>query len=173
MQSSAAEEIFDYAVRCEAQPGGAEEAMRLYHRVIEMQPQWSEPHINLGCVFYKAGELEKARVEFSVALELESDSIVAHFNLGCVHDEMGNAETAIEHLRRAIELDPAHADAHFNLASTYEKSGQKKLALQHWISYLQLQSRGPWADFAREQVQKSEGPRPPVSPIPFRPRKPS
>ncbi|HLW81480.1 MAG TPA: tetratricopeptide repeat protein [Candidatus Acidoferrales bacterium] len=169
MHSGAAEQIFEYAVCCEAHPDGAEEAMRLYRRVIDMQPLWSEPHINLGCVFYKAGELEKARLEFCAALEIEPESVVGHFNLGCVLDEMGSSEKAIEHLRRATELDPAHADAHFNLASTYEKSGHKKLALQHWISYLQLQSRGPWADFARTQIKKSEAPKTPLAPIPFRP----
>lgn len=173
MQSSAAEEIFEYAVRCESQPDGAEEAMRLYRRVIEMQPRWSEPHINLGCVFYKAGDLEKARLEFCAALELEAESVVGHFNLGCVFDEIGASEKAIQHLHRAIELDPSHADAHFNLASTYEKSGRKQLALQHWISYLQLQSRGPWADFARAQVEKCAPPKIPTPPIPFRPRKPN
>lgn len=173
MQSSAAEEIFEYAVRCESQPDGTEEAMRLYRRVIELQPRWSEPHINLGCVFYKTGELEKARQEFCAALELEAESVVGHFNLGCVFDEMGDSEKAIQYLHRAIELDPSHADAHFNLASTYEKSGRKQLALQHWISYLQLQSRGPWADFARAQVQKCAPPKVPTPPIPFRPRKPN
>ena len=173
MQSSAAEEIFEYAVRCESQPDGTEEAMRLYRRVIEMQPRWSEPHINLGCVFYKAGELEKARLEFWAALDLEPDSVVGHFNLGCVFDEIGDSEKAIQHLRSAVELDPSHADAHFNLASTYEKNGRKQLALQHWISYLQLQSRGPWADFARAQLQKSAPPKTPSPPIPFRPRKPN
>lgn len=173
MQSSAAEEIFEYAVRCESQPEGTEEAMRLYRRVIEMQPRWSEPHINLGCVFYKTGELEKARSEFSAALELEPDSVVGHFNLGCVLDEIGDSQKAIQHLQRAVEIDPSHADAHFNLASTYEKNGRKQLALQHWISYLQLQSRGPWADFARAQIQKSAAPKKPAPPIPFRPRKPN
>lgn len=173
MDSAAAEQIFAYAVRCETQPDGAEEAMRLYRRVAELQPRWSEPRINLGCIFYKAGELEKARQEFSAALEVEPESVIANFNLGCVLDEMGNAEKAIEHLGRAIEFDPSHADAHFNLASTYEKSGRKQLALQHWISYLQLQTRGPWADFARAQVKKSEPPKTPPAPIPFRPHKPN
>jgi len=173
MRSAAADEIFEQAVHCEAQPGRAEEAMRLYRRVIEMQPQWSEPHINLGCIFYKAGELEKAREEFYAALRAEPDCVVGHFNLGCVLDEMGESQKAIEHLQRSIELDPSHADAHFNLASTYEKLGQKQLALQHWLSYVQLQSRGPWADFARTQIRNSTPSKNPPAPVPFRPQNPN
>lgn len=169
MDARTADELFEYAVRCESRPGGFDEAIHVYQQVIEMQPRWSEPHINLGCVYYQRGEMQNAYAAFCAALEREPDNVVAHFNLGCVLDEIGRAEDAVEHLRRATELDPAHADAHFNLASAYEKQGRKQLALQHWLLYLQQQSHGPWADFARSQLKKSRTPVTPTSPIPFRP----
>ncbi|MFZ0640588.1 MAG: tetratricopeptide repeat protein [Candidatus Acidiferrales bacterium] len=169
MESRAADQLFEYAVRCEGRPEGLDEAMRVYQQVIEMQPGWSEPHINLGCVYYQRGEMQNAQAAFCAALEREPDNVVAHFNLGCVLDEVGRLEEAIEHLRRATELEPTHSDAHFNLASAYEKQGRKQLALQHWILYLQQQSHGPWADFARAQLRKSRTPANPAAPIPFRP----
>ena len=168
MESRAADQLFEYAVRCEGRPEGLNEAMRVYQQVIEMQPRWSEPHINLGCVYYQRGEMQNAQAAFCAALEREPDNVVAHFNLGCVLDEIGRLEEAIEHLRRATELEPTHADAHFNLASAYEKQGRKQLALQHWILYLQQQSHGPWADFARSQLRKSRAPTNMAAPIPFR-----
>lgn len=168
LEPRAADQLFEYAVRCEGKPGGIDEAIHVYQQVIQMQPRWAEPHINLGCVYYQRGEMQNAYAAFCAALELEPDSIVAHFNLGCVLDEMGRAEETVEHLRRATELDPTHADAHFNLASAYEKQGRKQLALQHWILYLQLQSHGPWADFARLQLKKASAPKAPSAPIPFR-----
>lgn len=170
MQAPAADQLFEYAVRCEGRPEGIDEAIGLYQQVIQMQPRWTEPHINLGCIYYQRGEMQNAYAAFCAALELEPDSIVAHFNLGCVLDEMGRSEETIEHLRRATELDPTHADAHFNLASAYEKQGRKQLALQHWILYLQQQSHGPWADFARLQLKKANAPKAPSAPIPFHPR---
>ena len=114
--------------------------------------------------------MQNALAVFLAAIDLEPHNVTAHFNLGCAFDEMGRLDDAIEHLRRATELEPAHADAHFNLASAYEKRGQKQLALQHWISYLQQQPRGPWADFARTQLKKAQVPKPSSSPIPFRSR---
>lgn len=168
MESLAADQLFEYAVRCEARPGGADEAIRIYQQVSEMQPEWSEPHINTGCIYYQRSEMQNAHAAFRTALELDPHSVTAHFNLGCVLDEMGRVDEAVEHLRRATELDPEHADAHFNLASAYEKQGQKKFALQHWISYLQWQPTGPWADFARTQLKKSRSPEKPQPPIPFR-----
>ena len=169
MESRSADDMFAYAVQCEGRPGGIDEAIRAYQHVSEMQPRWSEPHINLGCIYYQRGEMQNARAAFSAALEREPNNVIAHFNLGCVMDEVGRLDEAVAHLRRAVELDPAHADAQFNLASAYEKQGRKQLALQHWILYLQQQSRGPWADFARSQLKKSSPPRTPVTPIPFRP----
>lgn len=169
MEPRAAEQLFEYAVRCEGRPGGLDEAIRVYQQVIEIQPRWSEPHINLGCVYYQRGEMQNAHAAFRTALEIEPHNVIAHFNLGCVLDEAGDLEGAIEHLRRATELEPSHGDAHFNLASAYEKRGQKQLALQHWISYLQHQPQGPWADFARTQLKKVHKPRTPSAPIPFRP----
>lgn len=168
MHSRSADQLFEYAVQSEAKPGGLDEAIRIYQQVIEMQPQWSEPHINIGCIYYQRGEMQNAHAAFRAAIELEPHNVIAHFNLGCAFDEMGRLDDAIEHLRRAAELEPTHADAHFNLASAYEKRGQKKLALQHWISYLQQQPRGPWADFARAQLKKSQPPKTPSRPIPFR-----
>lgn len=170
MEPRAADELFEYAVRCEGRPGGIEEAIGVYQQVIEMQPRWSEPHINLGCIYYQRGEMQNAYAAFCAALRLEPDNVVAHFNLGCVLDEMGRLTEAIEHLCRATELEPTHADAHFNLASAYEKQGNKQMALQHWILYLQQQSHGPWADFARLQLKKASPPKTPAAPIPFRPQ---
>lgn len=168
MDHRTADELFEYAVRCEARPGGMDEAIRVYQQVSQNQPRWSEPHINTGCIYYQRGEMQNAHAAFRTALELDPQNVTAHFNLGCVLDEMGQFEEAIEHLRRATELDPEHADAHFNLASAYEKHGQKKLALQHWILYLRWQPTGPWADFARTQLKKSQSPAKPQPPIPFR-----
>lgn len=168
MDNRAADQLFEYAVRCEGRPGGTDEAVRIYQQVSQMEPRWSEPHINTGCIYYQRGEMQNAHAAFRVALELDPHNVTAHFNLGCVLDEMGRLDEAVEHLRQATELDPEHADAHFNLASAYEKKGEKKLALQHWILYLRWQPTGPWADFARTQLKKSQSPEKPHPPIPFR-----
>ena len=170
MDSRTADELFEQALKYETLPGKIDEAVQLYRRVIEIQLDWCEPHINLGCIFFQLGELENARNSFCTALALDPQNAVCHFNLGCILDEIGEFERAVEHLRRAIEIEPGHADAHFNLASAYEKHGDNQLALQHWILYLQHQSSGPWADYARSQLNKMRSPQAASVLIPFRPR---
>lgn len=169
MDSRTAEELLEHAIGWESDPGGAEDAIRIYRRVIAMRPEWLEPHINLGCLLYQVGRLDEACDSFREALEIFPAHAIAHFNLGCALDELGDLDEAVVHLARAVELVPDHADAHFNLASVYEKRGQKRLALEHWINYLRFQPRGPWADYARARMDNIRTRRTPPAPIPIRP----
>lgn len=169
MDSRTVEELFEHAIARESDPGGIEDAIRIYQRVIATRPEWLEPHINLGCLSYQVGRLEEACESFRKALDIFPDHAIAHFNLGCALDELGDLDGAAVHLARAVQLVPDHADAHFNLASVYEKSGQKQLALEHWINYLRFQPQGPWADYARTRMDNIRTRRPPPAPIPIRP----
>lgn len=169
MDSRTAEELFEHAIARESDPGGVEDAIRIYQRVIAIRPEWLEPHINLGCLLYQVGRLEEACESFRKSLAIFPDHAIAHFNLGCALDELGDLDGAAAHLARAVRLVPDHADAHFNLASVYEKRGQKQLALEHWINYLRFQPQGPWADYARTRMDNIRTHPHPPAPIPIRP----
>jgi tetratricopeptide (TPR) repeat protein len=71
-----------------------------------------------------------------------------------VLDETGNVDDSISAYRSAIQLAPTYADAHYNLALAYERKGEARQALQHWKAYLKLDSNGPWAVHARNQVAR-------------------
>jgi hypothetical protein len=51
-------------------------------------------------------------------------------------------------------LAPTYADAHYNLALALEKARQPRKALHHWQAYAKLDSMGPWAIHARNQIRK-------------------
>jgi tetratricopeptide (TPR) repeat protein len=169
MDSRGAEELFDFAILRESQPGGMDDAIRAYRRVIELRPEWFEPYVNLGCLYYELGKLENACQAFQYGIELSPQDAVAHFNLGCVLEELGELDKAIEHLERATELMPDHADARFNLASAYEKRGENRLALHHWILYLHHQPKGPAAEYARSRLERIRTRHTPQPPVPIRP----
>jgi tetratricopeptide (TPR) repeat protein len=168
MASRGAEEWFELALACDAEPGKLEDSAAAYRRVVELEPRWVEAHINLGVTLYHLGQLREARRAFSAALALEPGSAVAHFNLGCVLDELDELDQAIEHLRQAVKMMPAHADAHFNLAMAYEKRGEPVRAREHWSLYLRHEPRGAWADYARARLAGPAIVRRPSAPIPFR-----
>ncbi|PYX78066.1 MAG: hypothetical protein DMG66_06225, partial [Acidobacteria bacterium] len=74
--------------------------------------------------------------------------------LGNVLDETGRLADAVNAYRQAISLAPTYADAHYNLALAYEKLRQPRTALRHWRAYVKLDTVGPWAVHARNQIQK-------------------
>jgi tetratricopeptide (TPR) repeat protein len=71
-----------------------------------------------------------------------------------VLDETGRLDEGIRAYQSAIALAPTYADAHYNLALAFEKSRQPRQALRHWRAYAKLDTAGPWAIHARNQIKK-------------------
>ena len=69
-------------------------------------------------------------------------------------DETGRLPEAARAYKQAIQLAPTYADAHYNLALAYEKMKQPRRALRHWRTYTKLDTLGPWAVHARNQIQR-------------------
>lgn len=164
------EELFEMALDCETHPEFLPQAAENYRRAIELAPQWTEAHINLGVALYQMGRIEEAREEFSMAVELDPLNGISQYNLGCVLEEQGESAEAIVYLERAARAMPAHADVHFNLALAYERRGERRLAREQWMLYLRFAPTGPWADQARARLKQCTPRRKQSAPIPF-PRK--
>ncbi|MBI3662589.1 MAG: tetratricopeptide repeat protein [Acidobacteria bacterium] len=163
-----AEEWFEMGMATDSRRESLPQAVEAYRRAIELAPEWVDARINLGTALYQMSELEEARRAFEAALEVDEGSATAHFNLGCVLDDLEEYDKAIHHLRRAAAIAPHHADTYFNLALVLEKRGKTGKAREHWASYLRLQPRGPWAEYARTRLRTAN--RPPgtrLTPIPF------
>ena len=71
-----------------------------------------------------------------------------------VLDETGRVAEAIQTYTAALQLAPTYADAHYNLALAYEKMKQPRKALPHWRAYVKLDTTGPWATHAKNQITK-------------------
>ena len=169
MTARTPEELFEFALDCEAYPESLPQAVDTYQRIIDQTPDWIDAHINLGVALYQMGKVDEARSEFQAAVQLDPLNGISRYNLGCVLEEQGEISAAIEHLRRAARAMPAHPDVHFNLALAYEKSGQPKLAREQWTLYLRYAPNGAWAEQARTRLRQSSSRRKrPSAPIPFR-----
>lgn len=168
VSSHTAQEWFDIGMANDSRRETLPRAVEAYRRAAELAPHWVDARINLGTALYQMSDLDEAQRAFESALAVDESNATAHFNLGCVLDDLEKPDEAIAHLRRSSELAPNHADTHFNLALLLEKRGKLGKSREHWASYVRLQPRGPWADFARTRLRAAN--RPPgtrLTPIPF------
>jgi tetratricopeptide (TPR) repeat protein len=149
-----ATELFARGIALEEDPGSQTEAISTYQRVLELDPEHAAAHINIGTLYYNRQEYAQAEHHYRRAIEIDSRYALAYFDLGNVLDETGRVTEAIQTYQTALQLAPTYADAHYNLALAYEKVKEPRKALQHWRAYVKLDTTGPWATHARNQVQR-------------------
>ncbi len=150
-----AAELFARGVALEENPASQLEAVAAYEKVLELDPAHAAAHINLGTIYYNRQEYTRAEKHYRKAIDVDPRYALAYFDLGNVLDETGRVPDAISAYKTALLLAPTYADAHYNLALAYEKIREPRKALPHWRAYVRLDTSGPWAIHARNQIHKT------------------
>ena len=83
--------------------------MQQYQEALRLNPDYAEPHYNLGNAVRDLGRLRAAVAHYQEAIRLKPDYADAHNNLGNVLGDQGELEEAIACYRRSIQLKPANA----------------------------------------------------------------
>jgi tetratricopeptide (TPR) repeat protein len=148
-------ELFAHGIALEEDPNNQLQAIATYQRVLELDPDHAAAHINLGTLYYNRQEYALAEKHYRRAIEVDARYALAYFDLGNVLDETGRVAEAIRTYSTALQLAPTYADAHYNLALAYEKVKEPRKALKHWRAYVKLDTTGPWAVHARNQIQRT------------------
>ncbi len=86
--------------------GDHRKAIVYYEKAIQIQPDYSDVHYNLGRVFQELGEHKKAIIYYEKVIQIKPDYSKAHNNLGVVHQEMGEYRKAINVYKKAIKFIP-------------------------------------------------------------------
>lgn len=84
--------------------------LTLWEDTVAKSPNKARPHNNLGYIYLKRGDSEKAALEFNRALELNPAFTKASLNLGYVYLLQGDVESARRVYLKALAYDPASAD---------------------------------------------------------------
>ena len=147
-------ELFARGIALEDDPNNHAAAIQTYERVLELDPGHAAAHINVGTLYYNRQDYALAERHYRQAIEVDPRYALAYFDLGNVLDETGRVTEAIQTYNTALQLAPTYADAHYNLALAYEKMKEPRKALKHWRAYVKLDTTGPWAIHARNQIQR-------------------
>jgi tetratricopeptide (TPR) repeat protein len=146
--------LFAQGIALEEDPNTQVQAIAAYQRVLELDPEHAAAHINLGTLHYNRQDYTLSEKHYRAAIEIDPRYALAYFDLGNVLDETGRVTEAIQAYNTALQLAPTYGDAHYNVALAYEKVREPRKALRHWRAYVKLDTSGPWAVHARNQIQR-------------------
>ena len=146
--------LFAQGIALEEDPSNQVQAIAAYQRVLELDPEHAAAHINLGTLYYNRQDYRLSEKHYRAAIEIDPRYALAYFDLGNVLDETGRVTEAIRAYNTALQLAPTYGDAHYNVALAYEKVREPRKALKHWRAYVKLDTSGPWAVHARNQVKR-------------------
>ncbi len=146
--------LFAQGIALEEDPNTQGQAIAAYQRVLELDPEHAAAHINLGTLHYNRQDYTLAEKHYRAAVAIDPRYALAYFDLGNVLDETGRVTEAIQAYNTALQLAPTYGDAHYNVALAYEKVREPRKALKHWRAYVKLDTSGPWAVHARNQIQR-------------------
>ena len=122
----------------------------LWNHTLAVTAENDVAHNNLGFLFLRRGELDKAISEFQTALDIRSRNTQSHYSLGAalIQSNLGNAlarnqrwDAAVDHLQEAVRLRPDYADAYFNLGSVLFQEGKIDQAIAEWQKTLAINPR--------------------------------
>ena len=119
----------------------AKEAARLNERS-------SKPYREMGRLFGKKRDLEKARLCFEKAVEINRLDVVSYHALGQIYYHQGKMDMALENFNLAMEISPRHAGRAMNFAKLLIK--KKMLPEAEKILRLVLKIKGSDLDFKEE-----------------------
>jgi len=94
-------------------------------------PSSSQNHNNLGDVYSRKGDLNRAAKEFETAIKLKPNYADAYHNLANTYKSLGKLDKAIENYNLAIKYKPNLWQSYQNLASIYFYQKNYKLALEN------------------------------------------
>src|SRR6266536_3282544 len=137
-----------------------ENSETLWNHTLAITPDNDMAHNNLGYLFLRRGEFDKAISHFETALKIRSGNASAHyekaaklrpdygdayFNLGSVLLRQGRIGEAIAQWQKALATQPNDGDFHTVLGNAFLKRGLQKDAIAEYEHAARISSQDPLA----------------------------
>lgn len=128
------EKYFSQALELEEQ-GKTEEAIKVYTRLIELEPEQYVNYYNRGVLYGYLHELDKAIADYDKALELNPNHTSARGNRSIAYSDKGELDKAIVDSEKCVEMDPA-CFASINLPNLYYRRADEINKIKEKATFL-------------------------------------
>jgi tetratricopeptide (TPR) repeat protein len=104
-----------YNRACILQEIDEDASIPVYERAAGLFGHDARPIYNLGNIYWRRGEQERAIAAYQQAIAIDPVFTSPYQNLGAIYAEMGQVEQAIELWRKVLAIDPGHQNARISL----------------------------------------------------------
>ena len=120
-----------------AAAGKPDQALRLFNRAIEEEPQRSEHYFAKGLLLANQKHYVEAESTIRSGIKVSPDSAVGYYYLGRISVEARDFDKATTHFEQAVTLNAAFEPAYVALGSVYEAKEDRDKAIGIYRRYLQ------------------------------------
>ncbi len=78
----------------------------MLNKAVFLKKDYSEAYLNLGVCYYKINNLQKSKMTFEKAKELDPEYATAYFNLGIIYEKLNQTTSAIKNYEKYLQLMP-------------------------------------------------------------------
>ena len=105
-------------------------ARQEYLIALEANPRYPQVNLNLGVLYYDAGDYDKADELFRREIEINTglEQSYAYNNLGNIRVRQGLVEESIPYYKAALQLYPNYQDGKINLAQSFHDAAVLKVS---------------------------------------------
>jgi len=100
-------------------------------------------HNNLGTVYIRQGDMERAEVHFREALRIHPGGAKENYNVGNVLVRRRQYDAAAEYFRRTLQIDPDYTEAHYYLGVMLCRMGLFREGVFHLEEVLRRRPNDP------------------------------
>jgi len=137
--------------------GNYEKAIAEFQKALQLEPDNTDAHRNLGTAYGALGMLEEAASAYEKAIELDPNFGEAYGDLAGIYVYLGKLPEAIAAGQKAIELTPNYATAHNNLGSAYSELEMIEEAIAEYQEAIRLDPEDPQPHNNLGLIYKSQG----------------
>jgi tetratricopeptide (TPR) repeat protein len=119
-----------------------------------LDPRRASSYVNLGALYNRMGEFQKAVEMCRRAVQIDRKSADGYYNLGIAHRKLNQLALAVPAYREAVRINPQLIVAHQNLGNVFLDMGNAREAIAHFKLALAIDPEFAKAKVGLEKAQQ-------------------